>query len=41
MTNATEDRLLATKAYRDRAAWGLCRGVLRVLGLSPARCRHI
>ena len=41
MTNVTEDRLLATKAYRARAARGLCRGVLRTLGLPPARCGDI
>ncbi len=38
MTNAIEDRLLTTKAFRTRAARGLCRGVLRTLGLPPARC---
>ena len=32
MTNPTEDRALATAAYRERAARGLCRGVLRFLG---------
>jgi N-acetylmuramoyl-L-alanine amidase len=41
MTNATEDRLLATEAYRARAALGLCRGVLRTLALPPTRCGHI
>ena len=40
MTNPTEDRLLATKAYRARAAVGLCRGVLRTLGLPSARCAN-
>ena len=39
MTNPTEDRLLATSAYRRRAAVGLCRGTLRYLGRSPAACR--
>ena len=39
MTNATEDRLLATPAYQRRAALGLCRGALRFLGRSPAACR--
>jgi len=38
MTNPTEDRALATEAYRERAARGLCRGVLRFLGRSPTRC---
>ncbi len=38
MTNASEDRALATDAYRARAAHGLCRGVLLFLGRSPGRC---
>jgi N-acetylmuramoyl-L-alanine amidase len=38
MTNPTEDRLLATPAYQRRAAVGMCRGTLRFLGRSPARC---
>jgi N-acetylmuramoyl-L-alanine amidase len=38
MTNPAEDRALATDAYRDRAAHGLCRGVLRYLGRAPAAC---
>jgi N-acetylmuramoyl-L-alanine amidase len=38
LTNAVEDRQLARSATRDRAALGLCRGTLRVLGLAPARC---
>jgi len=38
MTNPTEDRLLATAAYEERAAVGLCRGTLRFLGRSPAAC---
>jgi N-acetylmuramoyl-L-alanine amidase len=38
MTNPTEDRLLATAAYQQRAAVGLCRGTLRFLGRSPAVC---
>ena len=38
MTNATEDRLLATDAYQRRAARGLCRGTLRFLGRAPAAC---
>lgn len=38
MTNPTEDRLLATAAYEQRAAVGLCRGTLRFLGRSPTAC---
>ena len=38
MTNPGEDRLLATAAYRERAAIGLCRGTLRFLGRDPTRC---
>ncbi len=38
MTNPTEDRLLATPRYEQRAAVGLCRGTLRFLGRSPAAC---
>lgn len=38
MSNATEDRLLATAEYQRRAAVGLCRGTLRFLGRPPARC---
>ena len=38
MTNATEDRALATAAYRERAARGLCRGVMGVLGRSASPC---
>jgi N-acetylmuramoyl-L-alanine amidase len=38
MTNPTEDRELATGPYRERAARGLCRGVLRFLGRSLAPC---
>ncbi len=38
MSNPTEDRLLATAAVQRRAAVGLCRGTLRFLGRSPARC---
>jgi N-acetylmuramoyl-L-alanine amidase len=39
MTNPTDDRLLATRAYQRRAALGLCRGSLRFLDRSPATCR--
>ena len=38
MTNPTEDRLLATDAYRQRAALGLCRGTLRFLDRDPSGC---
>lgn len=38
MTSPVEDRLLATPAVQRRAALGLCRGVLRFLGRSPAGC---
>ncbi len=38
MSNPTEDRLLATRAYQRRAAAGLCRGTLRFLRRSPAAC---
>lgn len=39
MTNPTEDRLLATAAYQQRAAVGLCRGTLRFVGRPVAACR--
>lgn len=38
MTNPTEDRLLATSTYRQRAAVGLCRGTLRFLGRRASAC---
>jgi N-acetylmuramoyl-L-alanine amidase len=38
MTNPSEDSRLARPAVRQRAALGLCRGTLRFVGLSPARC---
>jgi N-acetylmuramoyl-L-alanine amidase len=38
MTNPTEDRLLATAAYRRRAAIGLCRGTLQFLGRPASAC---
>jgi N-acetylmuramoyl-L-alanine amidase len=41
MTNPTEDRLLATAAYRARAAEGLCRGTLRFLRGDPAACEKV
>jgi N-acetylmuramoyl-L-alanine amidase len=39
LTNPEEDRLLATPAYRQRAAVGLCRGVLLTLRRPPRACR--
>jgi N-acetylmuramoyl-L-alanine amidase len=38
MTNRTEDRLLATPGYQQRAAVGLCRGTLRFLARTPSAC---
>jgi N-acetylmuramoyl-L-alanine amidase len=38
LSNPIEDRLLATSAYRRRAARGLCEGALRFLGRSTASC---
>jgi N-acetylmuramoyl-L-alanine amidase len=38
MTNPTEDRALARGPVRRRAAVGLCRGALRVLGRDPDGC---
>ena len=38
MTNRTDDGLLATATYQQRAAVGLCRGALRFLGRSPVSC---
>lgn len=38
MTNPAEDRLLATGAYRQRAAVALCRGALRFLDRDPKPC---
>jgi len=38
MTNPTDDRLLSTTAYQQRAALGLCRGTLRFLKRSAERC---
>ena len=38
MTNPTEDRLLATSAYQQRAAIGLCRGTLAFLGRDVLAC---
>jgi N-acetylmuramoyl-L-alanine amidase len=38
LTNPTEDRLLTSAAYQQRAAVGLCRGALLTLGRQPSRC---
>ena len=38
MTNPTEDRLLTSPAYQQRAAVGLCRGTLLALGRQSSRC---
>ncbi|MBM2822275.1 MAG: N-acetylmuramoyl-L-alanine amidase [Thermoleophilia bacterium] len=38
MTSPKDDRLLGSVAYQRRAALGLCRGALRVLGRSVAAC---
>jgi N-acetylmuramoyl-L-alanine amidase len=38
LTNATERRVLTSRDGRQRAAIGLCRGVLRFLGRPPASC---
>lgn len=38
MTNRTDDRLLATAPYQQRAAVGLCRGALRFLGRRTTPC---
>jgi N-acetylmuramoyl-L-alanine amidase len=38
LTNPTEDRMLARRSHRRRAAVGLCRGVLRFVGLPPGQC---
>jgi N-acetylmuramoyl-L-alanine amidase len=38
LTNPREDRLLATAAYRQRAARGLCEGALRFLGRPTTPC---
>ncbi len=38
MTNRTDDRLLATATYQQRAAVGLCRGTLRFLERPSAAC---
>jgi N-acetylmuramoyl-L-alanine amidase len=38
LTNAGEDRVLASSAGQQKAAVGMCRGILRFLGRSPASC---
>jgi len=39
MTNPSEDRALARRTVRRRAALGLCRGTLRFMGIPTTRCR--
>jgi N-acetylmuramoyl-L-alanine amidase len=38
LTNPGEDRILASAAGQQKAAVGLCRGILRFLGRSPSDC---
>jgi N-acetylmuramoyl-L-alanine amidase len=38
LTNPGEDKLLTSAAYQERAAVGLCRGVLRSLARQPDDC---
>jgi len=38
LTNPGEDRVLSSSAGQQKAAVGVCRGVLRYLGRSPASC---
>ena len=38
LTNPTEDRVLASRAGQQKAAVGICRGVLRFLKRSPSSC---
>jgi len=38
LTNPTEDRVLASGAGQQKAAVGMCRGILRFLGRSPSSC---
>jgi len=38
LTNAGEDRVLSSSAGQQKAAVGMCRGILRFLGRSPASC---
>lgn len=38
LTNAGEDRVLASKAGQQKAAVGMCRGILRFLKRSPSSC---
>ena len=38
LTNAAEDRVLASSTGQQEAAVGMCRGILRFLGRSPASC---
>ena len=39
MTNPREDRLLTSRSYQQRAALGLCRGILRYLERNASLCR--
>ena len=38
LTNPGEDRVLASSAGQQKAAVGMCRGILRFLKRSPSRC---
>jgi len=38
LTNASEDRVLASSAGQQKAAVGMCRGILRFLGRSSSSC---
>jgi N-acetylmuramoyl-L-alanine amidase len=38
LTNSGEDRVLNSSAGQNKAAVGMCRGILRFLGRSPASC---
>lgn len=38
LSNPAEDRVLSSVAGQKKAATGLCRGILRYLGRSPASC---
>jgi N-acetylmuramoyl-L-alanine amidase len=38
LTNPGEDRVLASSAGQQKAAVGMCRGILRFLGRAPSNC---
>jgi N-acetylmuramoyl-L-alanine amidase len=38
LTNPGEDRVLSSAAGQQKAAVGMCRGILRFLGRSPSDC---